>query len=76
MKKMIAVGNFKAKCLGLLEEVRTKREGLIITKRGVPIAEVLPISKERKNAREELRGTVLFEKDILSPLNESWEVLR
>ena len=76
MKKSIAVGEFKARCLRLLEEVRSKKDNLIITKRGVPIAEVLPISRERKSARESLLGTVLFEKDIISPLDEPWEVLR
>lgn len=74
--KTIAVGEFKARCLRLLEDVRSKREGLVITKRGVPIAEVLPLKRERKGAREELLGTVLFEKDIISPLDEVWGAAR
>lgn len=73
MQKTIAVGEFKAKCLGLLERVRSKKEGLIITKRGKPIAQILPFSpKEKKDPREVLRGTLLFEKDIVSPLGEPW----
>lgn len=76
MKRSIAVAEFKARCLKLLEEVRTKKENLIITKRGTPIAEVLPYSKERKGAREGLLRTVLFEKDIISPIGEDWEAIR
>lgn len=71
--KAIAIGEFKARCLGLLEEVRSKKEGLIITKRGEPIAEILPLKRERKGIREELKGSILFEKDIISPIDEIWE---
>ena len=71
--KSIAIGQFKAKCLGVLEQVRSQRTGIIITKRGVPIAQVLPLLREQKSVREELRGTILFEKDIVSPLEEPWE---
>ena len=75
MKRSIAVGEFKARCLRLLEEVRSRKESLLITKRGVPIAEVFPFSRERKGAREELKGTILFEKDIVSPIDERWDAL-
>ena len=74
--KSIAVGEFKAHCLRLLEEVRTRNEGLVVTKRGTPIAEVLPFRKKRKKAREELLGSVTFEKDIISPVGETWKSAR
>lgn len=60
MNKSIAVGEFKAKCLRIFEDVRTKKEKIIITKRGEPIAEVLPYN------------SILFEKDIVSPIAETW----
>jgi len=34
MKQTIAAGEFKSKCLGLLEEVRQQRKEITITKRG------------------------------------------
>lgn len=71
--KSVAIGQFKAKCLGLLEQVRSRKEGIIITKRGLPIAQVLPLLREQKSVRDELQGTILFEKDIVSPLDEPWE---
>ena len=76
MLKTIAIGDFKTRCLRLLEEVRTSHEGLMITKRGVPIAEVFPIREKRQQARADLLGTVTFEGDIISPLGETWEASR
>ena len=68
----MAVGEFKAKCLTVFEEIRTKKEKVIITKRGEPIAEILPFSGKIKDIREELKNSILFEKDIVSPLDEPW----
>ena len=38
MKKAIAAGEFKAKCLHLLDEVQQTRKEIVITKRGRPVA--------------------------------------
>lgn len=48
-EKSIGVTAFKARCLGLIDEVaagRTKR--LILTKRGRPVAEIVPRSPSAK----------------------------
>ena len=77
--KTIAAGQFKARCLRLLEEVRAKRRRFVITKRGRPIAQVIPLDEElsdTKDAKAFFQGTLLFEKDIVSPLDEPWEVLK
>lgn len=73
-KKTIAIGEFKAKCLALLERVNAKRERFVITKRGRPIAQVIPLQKQGDDPAKKLRGTLLFEKDIISPIDESWDV--
>lgn len=74
--RSVGVGEFKAHCLRLLEEVRTKNEGLLVTKRGTPMAEILPFRKKQKKAREELLDSVTFEKDIVSPIGEKWTSAR
>ncbi|MBI3097586.1 MAG: type II toxin-antitoxin system Phd/YefM family antitoxin [Planctomycetes bacterium] len=74
--KTIAVGQFKARCLGLLEEVRRKRERITITKRGVPIAEVVPVRPAEKDLRAWLRGSILQEGDIVSPIGVKWKAAR
>ena len=72
MNKTIAVGEFKAKCLKIFEEVHTKQDKIIITKRGEPIAEILPFSGKTGDVREKLKNSILFEGDIVSPIDEPW----
>ncbi len=71
--KTIAVGEFKSKCLSLLEGVRSKKNHLIITKRGEPIAEVIPFKKEKKKGRNPRLGTIIYQGDIVSPTGVKWE---
>jgi prevent-host-death family protein len=37
-------GQFKAKCLAVMDEVQAKRESIIITKRGKPVVKVIPVN--------------------------------
>ncbi len=46
MGKMIGAAEFKAHCLRILDEVERTGEAVTITKRGRPIAEVKPLTKE------------------------------
>jgi prevent-host-death family protein len=68
--RTIGAGEFKAKCLKLLDEVAETREPIIITKFGKPVARLLPIEAKRKPLRGAMRGSVLWEGDIISPLGE------
>ena len=47
MKKMPA-GKFKAQCLPVMKEVRATREPVLITKRGRPVAKLVPLSGGRR----------------------------
>jgi len=71
--KTIAAGKFKAECLKLLDEVAATREPLIITKFGKPVAQVLPLQEQRIPLRGALKGSVLWEGDIISPIDVEWE---
>lgn len=42
MTRPISASEFKAKCLALLDEVAETRETLVVTKRGKPVARVVP----------------------------------
>jgi prevent-host-death family protein len=46
--RKIAAGEFKAKCLGLIDEVSETGQELIITKRGKPTAKLTPFRKTQK----------------------------
>jgi len=72
-QRTIAAGEFKAKCLKLLDEVAETREPIVITKFGKPVAKLLPFEAERHQLRGAMRGTVLWEGDIISPLGkDAW----
>jgi prevent-host-death family protein len=71
----LSVSKFKATCLSVLEQVKTKKKKVRITKRGVPIAEIVPVNGKEKGVS--LKGCVTFMGDIVSPVAEDeWEVLK
>jgi prevent-host-death family protein len=77
MPTVIAAGEFKAKCLKLLDEVAEKREPLIITKHGKPVAQLVPIREvEWIDPIGAMRGSVLWEGDIISPIDVEWEAMK
>ena len=76
--KKIAAGEFKARCLTLMEEVRSTREPLVITKRGKPVAKLVPAHKTSREFLGRLKGVIRIVGDIESPVEppEGWESLR
>jgi prevent-host-death family protein len=71
----IPAGEFKARCLSLMDEVRRSGCEYVITKRGVPVARLLAASNERLPLLGSLRGTVVTSGDIVSPLDVPWGAL-
>jgi prevent-host-death family protein len=74
----IAVSKFKARCLALLERVKNTREPILITKRGIPMAQVVPAPEPEKPPAWFgcMKDTFEIQSDILSPLpTEDWEAL-
>jgi prevent-host-death family protein len=72
--KKIAAGEFKARCLTLMEDVRSTREPLVITKRGKPVAKLVPADDEKDDFIGRLEGVFRVVGDIESPIDE-WESL-
>jgi prevent-host-death family protein len=76
----IAISEFKAKCLALLEQVRATKKPIRITRRGKPVAEIVPPSAvmDRKKWIASMKDTMEILGDIISPANDEdeWEVLR
>jgi len=71
----ISVSKFKATCLAVLEEVARQKTRIIITKRGKPIAEVIPYEPEVEQIA--LKDTITFMGDLVSPIaDEEWEALK
>lgn len=70
----IPAGEFKAKCLHLLDEVSQEHIPLIITKRGKPVAKLIPIEdEEARHIFGYLSGSAKIIGDIVSPIDEKWE---
>ena len=73
MKNEIAAGEFKAKCLHLLDEVQQTRKEIVITKRGRPVAKVVPVEESVPTIFGRMRGTGRIVGDIVGPTGEKWE---
>jgi len=76
--KTIPAGEFKAKCLKLMDEVEKTGEEFVITKRGKPVAKLVPAiggSERRKPFKFGcMKGTVTILGDIVEPaLDPGWE---
>jgi prevent-host-death family protein len=69
-RNTIAAARFKAQCLGLLDQVAQSGETLIITKRGKPVAKLVPIAQKGPPS---LRGSVEVRGDIVAPCGGAWE---
>ncbi len=76
--KTMAITEFKAHSLQVISQVAKTREGVVVTKRGRPVAEVVPFRGQAKAlVPGQLSETLVFEKDIVSPVGESdWSASR
>jgi len=78
--KEIAISEFKAKCLGILEQVRKTRKPIRVTRFGEPVAEVVPPSprKRPQNWLGCMAGTAEIIGDIVGPVGSEsdWEAGR
>ena len=67
-------GEFKAKCLKLMDFVKESKEEITITKYGKPVAKLVPVnpSEGKQDLFGLLKGSIEIKGDILSPINETW----
>ena len=76
----VAISEFKAKCLALLEQVRKTKQPIRITRRGKPVAEVVPPTAvmDRQAWFDSMKDTFEILGDIVSPAvdEDEWEMLR
>ena len=75
----LPVSRFKATCLAALERVRKTGRPLLVTRRGVPIAQVVPPppSEPEEGGFGAMAGTAEELGDVVAPLpEEDWEALR
>ena len=62
--RQIAAAKFKEQCLALLDSVGP--DGIVITKRGKPIAKLIPLGTDSANLIGALRGKLVIKGDLFS----------
>jgi prevent-host-death family protein len=76
----IAISEFKAKCLAVLERVRSTKKPIRVTRFGKPVAEVVPPTsvEDRSSWIGSMKNSMRITGDIVSPATDEdeWEVLR
>jgi prevent-host-death family protein len=73
MKTKIGAGEFKAKCLHLLDEVQRNRKEIVITKRGRAVARLLPADEQLPPVFGRMRDSAKVLGDLIAPVGERWD---
>ena len=68
--KQIAAAKFKEQCLAILDHV--DEDGIVITKRGKPVAKLIPIRAESAALIGSLKGKLTIKGDLLST-GQKWD---
>lgn len=79
MPNTIAAGEFKAKCLKLMDEIVQTKETLVVTKHGKPVVYVMPVPPEEPEKKElfgSMRGSGVILGDIISPIDVEWDAMK
>jgi prevent-host-death family protein len=74
--RTMAAGKFKAQCLAVLDEVKMKREEVVVTKNGKPYAKMIPLDEQDEDPLAVFRfGRGRIVGDILAPVDavEDWD---
>ena len=72
-KRQIPAGEFKAKCLQLMDEIQRSRNELVITKHGKPVAKLVPYEEETPTLFGFMKDSVIIKGDIISSIDVDWE---
>jgi prevent-host-death family protein len=65
--RKIAAGSFKTNCLAVMDQVQAKRETIVITKHGKPVAKLVPVNSETDEIYNFLAGKGAIVGDVVSP---------
>lgn len=80
MTEQISISKFKATCLGLLKKVKRTGQPILITRKGEPIAQVVPPPppKKAESWLGSFKSTGKILGDIVSPVvsEKDWEAMR
>ena len=71
----ITAAEFKARCLKLMDEVQATQQPITVTKRGRPVARLVPIEPDEIPPLFGcLKGSVTANDDLIAPIDVDWDV--
>lgn len=65
--RTMPAGKFKAQCLAVMDEVQKKRQAVVITKRGKPVAKLVPVEPQQDDIFGFMKGKIKIKGDIVKP---------
>lgn len=71
--KRISASEFKAKCLGIMDDVARTGEEIVVTKNGKPMTRMVPYKQLADSPIGLHRGLWQLEDDLIEPVGESWD---
>ncbi len=73
--KKMAISDFKANALRVIDEVSKTHQPVVITRRGKPLAQLSPYRKlDNRPVPDELSEAFVSEEDLVTPLGDAmWE---
>ena len=71
-KSTVSTSELKARCSKIIEDVARRRTPVLITKRGRPLAKIVPLDGERESLFGFAKGCITVRGDIVAPLDVTW----
>jgi prevent-host-death family protein len=71
-QRRIGAAQFKAHCLEILDDVERTGAEVTITKHRKPVARVVPAARARASICGSMKGQILYEGDVVSPVDVEW----
>ena len=68
----VGAAEFKSRCLELIGEIEKLGGEIVITRHRKPVARLLPVQAKSPRFCGALKGAVLSEGDIVSPIDVEW----
>ena len=69
--KTVTASRFKAGCLKIMDDVKARREPVLITKKGKPVARLVPVDEPVRDVFGCLTAELEIAGDITSPVFSS-----
>ena len=70
--RTMKASEFKARCLALMDEIAESAEEILITKRGKPVAKLVPCERKPRTLFG-AGGQIAIHGDIIEPIDVEWE---